>query len=209
MPLAAGTLPERCASDEEHRKLAGVPEEVMDLDTLLTVLYVEMDGHVGSSGRRRPGQPKRLTDAELVYLITTQDGIPVAWCLADSKIGEREVAAALLAHAARTGALRPGLILIGDKGFAGREFEDLVTAEFALHLVRPDRRDEVPRHRSIRWIRQWIESVNDTPSRASSTSNVTAGAPPRGSTPASRSDCWPCPCVSGTTGSPAPRSGAR
>jgi hypothetical protein len=32
--------------------------------------------------------------------------MPVAWCLADPKIGEREVAGELLAHAARTGALR-------------------------------------------------------------------------------------------------------
>ena len=79
-----------------------------------------------------------------------------------SSLGEREAAAELLAHAARTGALRPGLTLIGDKGFAGREFEDLVTATFGLRLVRPDRRDEAPRHGSIGWIRQWIESVNDT-----------------------------------------------
>jgi hypothetical protein len=82
--------------------------------------------------------------------------------LADPKLGEREVAAGLLAHAARTGSLWPGLTLIGDKGFAGREFEELVTAGFGLHLVRPDRRDEAPRHGSIGWIRQWIESVNDT-----------------------------------------------
>jgi hypothetical protein len=39
-----------------------------DLDTLLTALYVEIDGHVIPSGRRRPGQPKRLSDAELVCL---------------------------------------------------------------------------------------------------------------------------------------------
>jgi hypothetical protein len=97
-----------------------------------------------------------------LYLLTAPDGMPVAWCLASPKIGEREVAAGLLAHAARTGALRPGLMLIGDKGFAGRDFEDLVTTEFAMHLIRPDRRDEAPRHGSIGWIRQWIESVNDT-----------------------------------------------
>ena len=30
----------------------------------------------------------------------------MAWCLADPKLGEREVAAELLAHAARTRALR-------------------------------------------------------------------------------------------------------
>jgi Transposase DDE domain len=94
-------------------------------------------------------------------LITTPDGIPTAWCLADPKLGEREVAAALLQDAARAGSLRPGLILIGDKGFAGAEFEDPVTGEFGLRLIRPDRRDETPRHGSIGWIRQWIKSVND------------------------------------------------
>lgn len=88
--------------------------------------------------------------------------MPVAWCLADPKLGEREVAGELLAHAARTGALRPGLTLIGDKGFAGRGFEDLVTTGYGLRLVRPDRKDEAPRHGSIGWIRQWIESVYDT-----------------------------------------------
>jgi hypothetical protein len=97
-----------------------------------------------------------------LYLITTPDGMPVAWCLADPKIGEREVAAELLACAARAGALPAGLTLIGDKGFAGREFEDLVTGEYQLYMVRPDRRDEAPRHGSTGWIRQWIESVNDT-----------------------------------------------
>jgi DDE family transposase len=97
-----------------------------------------------------------------VYLITTPDGMPVAWCLASPKTGEREVAADLLAHAARTGALRPGLILTGGKGFAGRDFEDLVATGYAMRLVRQDRRDETPRHGSIGWIRQWIESVNDT-----------------------------------------------
>jgi hypothetical protein len=73
--------------------------------------------------------------------------MPVAWCLADPKLGEREVAADLLAHAARTGALRPGLTLIGDKGFAGQDFEDLLTRGYGLRLVRPDRRDEAPRPR--------------------------------------------------------------
>jgi hypothetical protein len=62
--------------------------------------------------------------------------MPIPWCLASPKIGEREVTAELLAHAARTGALRPGLVLIGGKGFASRDFEDLVTAGFGLHLIR-------------------------------------------------------------------------
>ncbi len=48
---------------------------------------------------------------------------------------------------------------VRDKGFAGRDFEHLVTTGYGLHLVRPDRRDEAPRHGSIGWIPQWIESV--------------------------------------------------
>ena len=43
-----------------------------DLDTLLIALYVEIDDHVIPSGRRLPGQPKRLTDAELVCLAVAQ-----------------------------------------------------------------------------------------------------------------------------------------
>jgi hypothetical protein len=70
-----------------------------------------------------------------LYLITTPGRDARAWCLADPKIGEREAAGELLAHAARTGALRPGLILTGDKGFVGREFQDLVTTGFGLHRV--------------------------------------------------------------------------
>jgi hypothetical protein len=57
--------------------------------------------------------------------------------------------------------LRPGLTLIGDKGLAGRDFENLVTTGYGLRLIRPDRKDEPRRHGSIGWIRQWIESVND------------------------------------------------
>jgi len=48
------------------------------------------------------------------------------------------------------------------QGLRRAEFEDLASSGFGLHLVRPDRRDEAPRHGSIGWIRQWIESVNDT-----------------------------------------------
>jgi hypothetical protein len=58
--------------------------------------------------------------------------MPAAWCPASPEIGEREAAAELLAHAARTCALRPGLILIGDRCFAGHQFEDLVTTGFGL-----------------------------------------------------------------------------
>lgn len=57
--------------------------------------------------------------------------------------------------------LRPGLLILGDKGFAGREFEQLVATHGAV-LLRPDRADEPRRLGSLgRW-RQWIESTFDT-----------------------------------------------
>jgi len=243
-----------------------------DLDTLLTALYVLIDDHVIPSGRRRPGRPKKLSDAELVclavaqvllgarsehhwlrmcygrlghlfpylphqpgyhkrvtaaaplickttlylatlcpswagglrlldatpvpcgtsratvqrsglagwanygycaahsrwywglklYLLTTAEGMPVAWCLADPKIGEREVAQELLGHARDIGALRDGMIVLADKGLAGREMERYAAGQVKVLLVRPDRRDEPRRYGSLGGMRQWIESVNDT-----------------------------------------------
>lgn len=45
------------------------------------------------------------------------------WSLADPKLGERDVAAELLAHAQDLTALPIGVVVIGDKGFAGQDFE--------------------------------------------------------------------------------------
>ena len=92
-------------------------------------------------------------------MLATPDGLPVAWCLATPKLGEREVVAALLDH--ERARLRPGLLILADKGFAGRDFERLV-AGYGAALVRPDRADEPHRFGSLgRW-RQWIESTFDT-----------------------------------------------
>ena len=94
-----------------------------------------------------------------LYVLAAPDGLPVAWCLATPKLGEREVVAALLEH--ERARLRPGLVILGDKGFAGRDFEQLV-AGYGARLLRPDRTDEPHRHGSLgRW-RQWIESTFDT-----------------------------------------------
>ncbi len=243
-----------------------------DLDTLLTALYVLIDDHVIPAGRRRPGRPKRLSDAELVclavaqvllgarsehhwlrmcygrlghlfpylpkqpgyhkrvkaaaplicqttlylatlcpswadqlrlfdatpvpcgrsretvkrsalagvagygycashsrwywglklYLLTTAEGMPVAWCLADPKIGERDVAADLLAQARESTALRDGMVVLTDKGLAGRDIERYAAEQIGVLLVRPDRRDEPRRFGNLAAVRQWIESVNDT-----------------------------------------------
>jgi Transposase DDE domain len=94
-----------------------------------------------------------------LYLLAAPDGFPIAWWLATPKLGEREVVAALLDH--ERARLRPGLLILADKGFAGRDFERLV-AGYGAALARPDRADERPRHGSLgRW-RQWIESTFDT-----------------------------------------------
>lgn len=53
-------------------------------------------------------------------------------------------------------------MIIGDKGFAGREFETFITEELHAHLIRPDRKDERPRFGKLGRIRQWVESVFDT-----------------------------------------------
>jgi hypothetical protein len=243
-----------------------------DLDTLLTALYVLIDDHIIESGPRRPGGPKKLSDAELVclavaqvllgarsehhwlrmcygrlghlfpylpkqpgyhkrlkaaaplickttrylaalcpsftdglrlldatpvpcgtsrqtvrrselagwanygycaahsrwywglklYLLTTPEGMPVAWCLADPKIGEREAAAELLAHARDLGALRDQMIVLADKGLAGREMERYAADQVKVLLVRPDRKDERRRFGNLAGMRQWIEAIFDT-----------------------------------------------
>jgi Transposase DDE domain len=95
-----------------------------------------------------------------LYLISTPDGMPVIWGLANPKIGEREVTQALLEKDHHL--VRAGQVILGDKGFAGKEFERFITEDLGAHLIRPDRKDEKPRFGKLGGIRQWIESVFDT-----------------------------------------------
>jgi hypothetical protein len=96
-----------------------------------------------------------------LYLVTTLDGMPIVWCLADPKIGEREVAAELLGHARDLAALPHNVVVIGDKGFAGKDFAREMT-ELKITFVRPDRRNETRRHGNLALIRQRIESIINT-----------------------------------------------
>jgi hypothetical protein len=96
-----------------------------------------------------------------LYLLAAPDGMPVAWCLANPNQGEREVAEGLLDRAARQGVLRPGMVVLADKGLAGRQFDALV-AELGATLARPDRADEPYRFGSLGGVRQWIEAIIDT-----------------------------------------------
>jgi hypothetical protein len=94
-----------------------------------------------------------------LYLVCAGDGMPIMWCLADPKLGEREVLAALLEHNHHL--IRSGQVLLADKGFAGKDFKRL-TEQMGVHLLRPDRRDETYRNGNLGGVRQWIESVNQT-----------------------------------------------
>jgi hypothetical protein len=96
-----------------------------------------------------------------LYLVCSPDGMPHGFCLAAANEPEREVAAALLERMRRDGSLHGAELLIGDKGLAGQEFEQ-IAATFTAGLLRPDRRDEQPRFGSLGGLRQWIESIIDT-----------------------------------------------
>jgi hypothetical protein len=87
--------------------------------------------------------------------------MPISFCLAPANEPEREVAAAMLERARRAGLLTGGEVVVGDKGFAGEEFEQIVAA-FDATLIRPDRRGEKPRFGKLGGIRQWIESIYQT-----------------------------------------------
>jgi hypothetical protein len=91
-----------------------------------------------------------------LYLLCAPDGLPVGFELAPANAPERIVAAELLERT-----LQPGQIVICDKGFAGADFEQLVNALGAT-ILRPDRKDEQPRHGALGGVRQWIESTFDT-----------------------------------------------
>ena len=96
-----------------------------------------------------------------LYLLCAPDGMPVSFCLAPANEGEREVAAAMLDRARRTGLLTGGEMIVADKGFSGQEFEETV-ASLDATLIRPDRKGEKPRFGKLGGVRQWIESIYNT-----------------------------------------------
>ena len=89
-----------------------------------------------------------------LHCLFAPDGTPRAFTLASPKRDEREVGLELLERAKRAG----GEILIGDKGYAGREFAEAV-GELEATIVRPTRRDEPAAAVHLTPIRQRIESI--------------------------------------------------
>jgi hypothetical protein len=62
--------------------------------------------------------------------------------------------------------VRSGYVFLGDKDFAGQEFESLPARGARCPLIRPDRKDEPARFGKLARVRQWIESVIDPRSAA-------------------------------------------
>ena len=89
-----------------------------------------------------------------LHAIFAPDGTPRALTLASPKRDEREVGLELLARCNRAG----GETLVGDKGYAGREFAQAVT-ELNATIVRPRRRNEPGPGPQLAPIRQRIESI--------------------------------------------------
>ncbi|WP_405765703.1 IS982 family transposase [Streptomyces sp. NBC_01538] len=141
-----------------------------------------------------------------LYLVCTPTGMPILWALASPKIGEREVLAAMLEIDAGLLAQRESILLISDKGFAGKAFEKDLAGQ-GIQLLRPSRKREKARYGEpmLKKVRQLIESVNDT-LKASSTWNNTAAGPSRASPSESPSASSQGPPRSGTTAKPEPRS---
>ena len=78
-----------------------------------------------------------------LYLVTTPAGMPILWALADPKVGERDVPAAMLDAEPQLAAARPGMIFNTDKGLADRQSEADLAAS-GITLLRPARRTRPP-----------------------------------------------------------------
>jgi Transposase DDE domain len=89
-----------------------------------------------------------------LHAIFAPDGTPRAITVASPKRDEREVAIELLARTRREGSVT----LIGDKGYAGREFANQVS-EMDATVIRPRRKDESGEGPHLAPIRQRIESI--------------------------------------------------
>ena len=85
------------------------------------------------------------------------DGTPRALALTSPKVGERDVCLDMLRRMPRAGAIT----IIGDKGYAGRDFCAQAAALGAV-IVRPRRNDEPGRGPHLAPIRQLVESIFQT-----------------------------------------------
>ncbi|MEU9111377.1 IS982 family transposase [Streptomyces sp. NPDC048483] len=124
---------------------------------------VQRSDLAGWAGYGYCASPSRFFWGLRLYLVCTPTGMPIMWALANPKIGEREVLAAMLEVDADLVSAREGILLISDKGFASKAFEkDL--AQLGIEPLRPSFKREKKRYGEpmLKKVRQLIESVNDT-----------------------------------------------
>lgn len=99
-----------------------------------------------------------------LHLVCTPAGLPVTWALADPKIDERQVLAALIDNEPHLTTARPGLLILADKGYIAAELDHFLAAR-GIQLLRPSYRNRgtpQPAEALLKTVRQLIESVNDT-----------------------------------------------
>jgi hypothetical protein len=89
-----------------------------------------------------------------LHTLMAPDGTPRAMALTSPKEGEREVCLRLLERVNRTGPLT----VLGDKGYAGTEFE-AQAADLGATVVRPRRKEEPQGGLHLAPLRQRIESI--------------------------------------------------
>ena len=96
-----------------------------------------------------------------LHLIVTPSGLPVAFALAGAKTDERDTAMDMIGLNHEM--LRPGQVLMADKGYRRAAFETDLNAA-GITLIRPTFGKDKPRphQRFLRPFRQIIESVNQT-----------------------------------------------
>jgi len=92
-----------------------------------------------------------------LHALFALDGTPRALRLTSPKTPERDVCLNMLERCHRTG----HLFVIGDKGYAGHEFEQ-AAAQLDATIIRPRRRDEAAGGPQLAPIRQRIESIFQT-----------------------------------------------
>lgn len=92
-----------------------------------------------------------------LHCLFALDGTPRALQLTSPKASERDVCLAMLKRIQRNGAL----VVVADKGYAGREFEH-AAAHLDATICRPRRKDEPGHGPHLAPIRQRIESIFQT-----------------------------------------------
>jgi hypothetical protein len=98
-----------------------------------------------------------------LHLVATPAGLPIAFALTNPKVDEREVALDIFDADPSLLDGRWGQVLLADKGYISREFEDRL-ASHGVELIRPARKGQPPRRgqRQLKPLRQIIESINAT-----------------------------------------------